>query len=142
MEIVDLKYTRRWVWVIKDISPHVKELDGISIQWRTDISWSVHFLIGLFIFLELSCLYILEINSLSVVSFAIISSHSEGCLFTLLIGEKENHNQQSVLNVCIYLEFVVVRKNISKTINISFKKLPVFSSYKVNKIKDEHSYSF
>ena len=44
-----------------------------------------HFLIGLFIFLVLSCLYILEINSLSVVSFAIIFSHSESCLFTLLI---------------------------------------------------------
>ena len=47
-----------------------------------------HFLTGLFIFLALnymSFLYILEINSLSVVSFAIIFSHSEGCLFTLLI---------------------------------------------------------
>ena len=47
-----------------------------------------HFLIGSFNFLELSCiscLYILEINSLSVASFAIIFSHSEGCLFTLLI---------------------------------------------------------
>ena len=47
-----------------------------------------HFLIGLFVFLILSymsCLYILEINPLSVVSFAIIFSHSEGCLFTLLI---------------------------------------------------------
>ena len=47
-----------------------------------------HFLIGLFIFLELSCmscLYSFEINSLSVASFAIIFSHSEGCLFTLLI---------------------------------------------------------
>ena len=47
-----------------------------------------HFLIGLFIFLELSCrscLYIFEINSLSVASFAIIFSHSEGCLLTLLI---------------------------------------------------------
>ena len=47
-----------------------------------------HFLIGLFAFLALSCmscLYILEINLLSVVSFAIIFSHSEGCLFTLLI---------------------------------------------------------
>ena len=48
----------------------------------------VHFLIGSFIFLVLSCmscLYIFEINSLSVASFAIIFSHSEGCLFTLLI---------------------------------------------------------
>ena len=33
----------------------------------------------------MSCLYILEINYLSVVSFAIIFSHSEDCLFTLLI---------------------------------------------------------
>ena len=47
-----------------------------------------HFLIGLFVFLVLSCmscLYILEFNPLSVVSFAIIFSHSEGCFFILLI---------------------------------------------------------
>ena len=48
----------------------------------------VPFFIGSFIFLELSCrscLYIFDINPLSVSSFAIIFSHSEGCLFTLLI---------------------------------------------------------
>ena len=47
-----------------------------------------HFLIGSFIFLELSCrtyLYIFEFNYLSVASFATIFSHSEGYLFTLLI---------------------------------------------------------
>ena len=47
-----------------------------------------HFLIGLFVFLALSCMscfYILEINPLSIVSFAVIFSHSEGCLLTLLI---------------------------------------------------------
>ena len=47
-----------------------------------------HFLIGLFVFLVLSCmscLHISEINPLSVVSFVIIFSHSESCLFTLLI---------------------------------------------------------
>ena len=47
-----------------------------------------HFLIGLFVFLVLnymSFLYILEINPLSVVSFAIIFSHSKGSLFILLI---------------------------------------------------------
>ena len=47
-----------------------------------------HFFIGSFVFLELSCiscLYIFEISCLSVASFAIIFSHSEGCLFTLLI---------------------------------------------------------
>ena len=46
------------------------------------------FLIGLFVFLVLSCiscLYVLEINPLSVASFAIIFSHSECCLFTLFI---------------------------------------------------------
>ena len=46
-----------------------------------------HFLIELFVFLALSCmscLYILEINPLSVVSLAIIFSHSVGCLFSLL----------------------------------------------------------
>ena len=52
-------------------------------------SWSFpHFLTGLFIFLVLrymSYLYILEINLLSVVSLAIIFSHSEGYLFTLFI---------------------------------------------------------
>ena len=49
---------------------------------------SAPFLIGLFVFLVLSCMscfYVLEMDPLSVVSFAIIFSHSEGCLFTLLI---------------------------------------------------------
>ena len=47
-----------------------------------------HFSIWSFMFLGLSCmscLYIFEINSMSVVSFAFIFSHSEGCLFILLI---------------------------------------------------------
>ena len=49
---------------------------------------SAQFLIGLFVFLVLSsmsCLYILEINPLSVVSFANIFSHSEHCLFVLFM---------------------------------------------------------
>ena len=52
------------------------------------ISSLAHFLIWSFIFLELSCrscLYIFEINSLSVALFAIIFSHSEGYIFTLII---------------------------------------------------------
>ena len=43
-------------------------------------SSSAHFLIGLFVFLILSCMncfYILEINPLSVASFAITSSSSK-----------------------------------------------------------------
>ena len=45
-----------------------------------------HFLFGLLIFLVLSymsCLYIFEINYLSVASFAIIFSNCEGCFFLL-----------------------------------------------------------
>jgi len=46
------------------------------------------FLIGFFCFSGIELhqqLYILEINSLSFASFVIIFSHSESCLFTLLI---------------------------------------------------------
>ena len=69
-----------------------------------------HFLIGLFIFLVLncmSCVYILEINPLSVVSFAIIFSHSEGCLFILLIV---SFAMQKLLNLirCHLFTFVFI----------------------------------
>ena len=49
---------------------------------------SAHFWIGLFAFLILSCMscyYILDINSLSVTSFANIFSHSVCCLFISLL---------------------------------------------------------
>ena len=49
---------------------------------------SAHFWIGLFVFLILSymsCLYILEINPLSVASCANIFSHSEDCLFVFFM---------------------------------------------------------
>ena len=47
---------------------------------------STYFLIGLSVFLKLSykiCVYILDMNPLSVALFSIIFSHSEGCLFIL-----------------------------------------------------------
>ena len=47
-----------------------------------------HLLIGLFVFLVLSCmscLYVLEINPLSIVSFAIVFSHSEVYLLIFFI---------------------------------------------------------
>ena len=74
---------------------------------------SAHFLIGLFIFLMLSCisLYILEINSLSVVSFAIIFSHSKSCLFTLFVVsfavQKLLSLTQSHLFVFVFISIVL-----------------------------------
>ena len=49
----------------------------------------------------MSCLYIFEINSLSVALFAIIFSHSEGCLFTLLIVSFIVHKFLSL--ICLFL---------------------------------------
>ena len=49
---------------------------------------SARLLIGAVCFLDaelMNCLYVLEINTLSVVSFVIIFSHFEGCLLILFI---------------------------------------------------------
>ena len=64
-----------------------EDVDNVMRDIKKGKKWPI-FLSGLFIFLELSCrncLYIFEIGCLSVASFAIVFSHSEGCLFTLLI---------------------------------------------------------
>ena len=78
------------------------------------LSIFAHFLTGLFVFLILSCmscLYILEINSLSVVSFVIIFSYSEGFLFTLFIVsfkvQKLLNLLRSHLFICLFFYFYV-----------------------------------
>ena len=52
----------------------------------------------------MSCLYILEINPLPVISFAIIFSHSEGSLFTLLVVSfaVQKFNQVPFVYFCFY----------------------------------------
>ena len=95
-----------------------------------------HFLIGLLVFLVLSCmscLYILEINSLSVVSFAIIFSHSEGCIFTLLISflccaKASKFNQVPFIYFCFYFHYS--RKWIMEDLALNYVSsvLPMFSS--------------
>ena len=42
-----------------------------------------NYIVFFLILSSMSCLYILEINPLSVATFANIFSHSEGCLFVL-----------------------------------------------------------
>ena len=62
---------------------------SVCLLWRNGLfRSSAHFSIELFVFLIvscISCLYILEINPLSVASFANIFSHSVGCLFVLFM---------------------------------------------------------
>ena len=48
-------------------------------------------------------MYIFEINSLSVASFAIIFSHSEGCLFTLLIVSFIVQKLQSLIRSYLFI---------------------------------------
>ena len=76
-----------------------------------------HFLIGLFVFLVLSCmsfLYILDSTPFSVFSSAIIFTHSEGCLFTLFIVSFavqkhliRSHNHMGFLSIKIKKFFFI-----------------------------------
>ena len=75
------------VLVLPYINMNLPQVYTCSPSWTPPPS-SLPVFDGLLVFLVLSymsCLYILEINPLSVVSFTIIFSHSESCLFTLLI---------------------------------------------------------
>ena len=71
---------------------------------------SAHFLIGLFIFLVLSCmssLCIFEINPLSVVSL-VIFSHSEGCFFILLRVSFAVHKLLNLIRSHLFFLFVFI----------------------------------
>ena len=52
---------------------------------------------------NMSSLYIFEINSLSVASFAIVFSHSEGCLFTLLIVSFTVQKRSSLIRSHLFI---------------------------------------
>ena len=67
---------------------------------------STHFLIELFVILILSfmnCFYVLEINPLSLVSFAIIFAQSEGCLCVLFMVSFSVQGLLSFGPICLFL---------------------------------------
>ena len=76
---------------------------------KCSFRFSAHFLTGLFVFLILSCmncLHILEINPLLVASFAIIFSHSEGCLFTLFVASFAVQKLLSLIRPHLFIFFI------------------------------------
>ena len=81
----------------------------------------------------MNCLYILEITSLSVAFFANISSHSEGCLFILLMISFAVQKLLSLIRLRLFI-FVFIFITLecgSKKILLWFVSkyvLPVFSS--------------
>ena len=97
---------------------------------------SAHFVTGLFVFLVLSsmsCLYILEINPLSVVLFANIFSHSEGCLFVLFMVSFAVEKLLSLIksHLFIFVFISVILGDGSKKILLWFMSksvFPIFSS--------------
>ena len=85
----DINHSRILIVVLIYISLIMSDVEHLfKCLLAICMSSLAHFLTGSFIFLELSCqgcLYIFEINYLSIASFAIIFFHPEGSLFTLLI---------------------------------------------------------
>ena len=57
---------------------------SVCLLWRNVQFFGPCFDWVIYLLSCMCCLYMFEINPLSVVSFVIIFSHSEGCLFTLL----------------------------------------------------------
>ena len=97
-------------------------------------SSSIHFLIGLFVYFILSCIccfYILEINLLSVASFANIFSHSEDCLYVLFIivfvVQKLLHLIRSHFLLFVSLLYEMDHKKVILQF-ISKMDMPIFSS--------------
>ena len=94
---------------------------------------SAHFLIRLFGFVLLlscmTCVYILDINSFSVASFANIFSHSIGCLFTLLMISFTVQKLLSLIRSHLFISFALGGWSEKMLLQfMSENVLPMFSS--------------
>ena len=93
-----------------------------------------HFLIGFFYFLVLSCmncLYVLDINCLSVISFANIFSYSVGCLsFCQWLPLLCKKNLRLIRSYSFIFAFIFAVERSKKILQqfMSRSVLPVFSS--------------
>ena len=79
----------------------------------------------------MSCLYILKINYLSVILFAIIFSHSEGCLLILFIISFAVEKLLSLIRSHLFIFISITLGGGSKRILLWFMSkciLPLFSS--------------
>ena len=79
----------------------------------------------------MSCLYILKINPLSVVSFANIFSHSEGCLFVLFMASFAVQKLLSLIKSYLFI-FVFISITLgsgSKKILLWFMSKSVFPMF-------------
>ena len=109
----------------------------VCLLWRNVyVDLPPIFLIGLFVFVILSCiscLYILEVNPLSVASFANIFSRFEGCLFILFIVSFAVQKLLSFIrsHLFIFVFIFITLGGGSKKILLRFASksvLPMFSS--------------
>ena len=103
-------------------------LDLLPMLWL-----GCSFVCLLFILSCISCLYIWEINLLSVASFANIFSHSEGCLFILFMVSFAVQKLLSLVRpyLLIFAFIFMILGGESKKILLWFmskSSLPIFSS--------------
>ena len=96
---------------------------------------SAHFLLGYFVFLILSCmscLYVLDINHLSVITFANNFSHLVGCLFLMLMVtfavQKLLCSIRSQLFIFAFISFALGDRSKKNCYHLCQSVLPVFSS--------------
>ena len=104
----------------------------ISSLEKCQFRSSTHFWLGCFLDIELREFYILEINNLSVASFASIFSHSEGCLFVPFMVFFAEQKLLSIIRSHLFIfgfVFIILGGGSKKILLwfISKNALPMFS---------------